>query len=170
MQRQWVFGAIIVLVAIAGFVLFLRGGRKAEESSVGEPAKEEVEEVVSGLSEQMGVTIPEDVERVALRDVTGGSASGLATRKFDETGFSHTLLAALPDPASGSFYEGWMVRGKEGDEDFSVIRSGRLRSSKGGFLLEFSTDRDLTDHPTVVVTEERVDDGKPEDHLLEGSF
>ena len=170
MQRQRLFGAFIVLLVIVGLVLFLRSGEEKEKGEVGEGEGVRIEDVVSELSSQLGVTVPEDVERTSLRDVSGGEASGLATRKHEDGRFTHTILAALPDLQAGTFYEGWLVRGSEGDENFSVLSTGKLRVSKGGYLLEFSSDQDLRDHSQVVVTVERIDDGKPETHILEGNF
>jgi hypothetical protein len=169
MQRQRLFAALIVVLVIVGLVLFIRKG-KEEEGEVGEGEGVRIEDVVSELSTQLGVTVPEDVERISLSDVSGGAATGLATRKVEDGRFIHTVLAALPDLSAGTFYEGWLVRGAEGDEDYSILSTGKLRISKGGYLLEFSSSQDLSDHPKVVVTLESVDDGKPETHILEGKF
>jgi len=170
MQRQRLFGALILLLVGVGLVFYLRGGEKKEEGKVGEEDKVQVEEVTRDLSRQLGVTVPEDVERITLSDVSGGSATGLATRKYESGVYEHTVLAALPDPLQGTFYEGWLVRGKEGDGNYSVVSTGKMRISKSGYLLDFSSSKDLTDHPQVLVTLETRDDGKPEKHMLEGNF
>lgn len=169
MQRQRLFAALIIILVIVGLVLFIRGGKK-EEGGPSEGEGVSIEDVVGELSSQLGVTVPEDVERISLRDVSGGSATGLATRKVENGRFFHTTLAALLDLGLGAFYEGWLVRGSEGEENYSLLSTGKLRVSKGGYLLEFSSSQDLSDHSKVVVTLESVDDGKPETHILEGSF
>lgn len=169
MQRSGLFGVLILILVVIGLVFFLRGG---EEKRVDFSQKEEpaIEDIVEELSTQLGVTIPQDVERTMLKDVSGGSASGLATRSMEGGRFLSTVLAALPDPAEGAFYEGWLVRGQEGEDGFSVVGTGKLNVSKGGYLSEFSSDQNLTGHSRVIVTLEKIDDGKPETHILEGSF
>ena len=169
MQRQRLFGVLVVVLVVGGLVLFFRGGGEEEEISF-ESEEGQVEEVARELSAQLGVSVAEGVERISLRDVTGGSASGLATRDFREGRFDHTVLAALPDLVSNTFYEGWLVRGSEGDEDFSIVGTGRLRRSKGGYLLDHTSSEDLGDHSVVWVTLETTDDSKPEARVLEGSF
>ena len=171
MQRQRLLGAIIIILVIVGLVLFLRGDQTQEEkqtTSEGEGVR--IEDVVSDLSKQLGVTIPEDVERASLTDVGGGGASGLATRKYEDGTFTHTLLAALPDLQPGKFYQGWLIRGTEGDENYEIISTGQMRQAKGGYLLEFSSADDLRDHARVLVSLESVNDQTPETRVLEGSF
>lgn len=169
MQRQRAIAVIVIVLIIVGLALFFRGG-KEEEVEVTEGEGVRIEDVVSELSTQLGVTVPEDVERTSMRDVSGGTATGLATRIFEEGRFTHTILAALPDLEAGSFYAGWLVRGREGEEGYSLMSTGKLRISKGGYLLEFTSNQDLTDHSRVTVTLERVDDGQPETQILEGEF
>ena len=45
-----------------------------------------------------------------------------------------------------------------------------MRLAKGGYILEFSSTTDYSDHQQVVITHELVADATPEDHVLEGSF
>ncbi len=170
MQKQQLFKAIIIVLIGIGLFLYLRGGGKKEEGELGEGAGVRVEEVTQDLSRQLGVTIPEDVERISLADISGGSATGLAIRKYEGGLFEHTILAALPDLSEGKFYAGWLVRGKEGEANYSMIATGKLRVAKSGYLLDFSSSKDLSDHAAVVVTLETKDDGKPEKNILEGSF
>lgn len=170
MPRQRLFTALIVVLVIVGLVLFIRGGVEKDEAEPSEGEGVRIEDVVSELSTQLGVSVPEDVERISLTDVSGGTATGLATRKFDSGRFFHSALAALPDLGPGTFYEGWLARDVEGEEGYSLLNTGKLRRSKGGYLLEFLSDQDLSDHSQVVITLESADDGKPETHILEGSF
>lgn len=170
MQRQRLFGAVVVVLVLGGLFLFFRGGQPVDEGEIGEEEAASVEEVTRELSTQLGVTVAEDVERIALNDVRGEDASGLATRNFVEGRFDHTALAALPDLTAGTHYRGWLVRGFEGDENYSVVDAGKLRVSKGGYLLEFSSSQDLSDHSQVWITIEAEDDGKPETRVLEGDF
>lgn len=160
-SRDIVIG-LIILAVVAGAIVLLRRTRAPEP--LPPPSIEEK------IEKSFNFAIPEDVERADLTDVTGGTGSGLATRKYENGRFTHAVLVDLPDPAPGTFYEGWLVRGKEGDANFAFISTGRMRVAKGGYILEFESSRDYSDHKGIVVTLEKVDDKKPEKHILEGSF
>jgi hypothetical protein len=169
MNRQRLLGVVVVVIVLGGLFLFFRGDQGGE-LEFGEGEEASVEEVTSELSQKLGVTVAEDVERVSLRDINNEGASALATRNYTEGRFMHTILAALPDVESGEDYQGWLVRGSEGDEDYSVLATGVFTTSKGGYLLEFSSSSDLRDHDQVWITSEVVDDGQPGNRMLEGSF
>jgi len=170
MQKEKLLGLLALAAIIAGLFFFFKEGKPKEEAGVGGEEEAKIEKVTQELSQQLGVSVEEGVERVTLKDVLGGGASGLATRNFSEAGFKHTVLAALPDPGSGNYYDGWLVRGEEGDLDYSVMETGRLLRSKGGYLLEYSDNNNLLDYTKVWVTLESKDDGEPEVKVLEGSF
>src|SRR3989304_8066467 len=114
--------------------------------------------------------IPEGFEKAELTDISGGTGSGIATRKYETPRFRHAVLADLSDPESGSFYEGWLVRGEEGEDNFAYISTGKLSIAKGGYMLEFESATDYSDYEGVVITLEKVNDKTPEKHVLEGSF
>jgi hypothetical protein len=164
LKRETIIGAIVVVLIIAGaYFLFTRYQASPEVSLPTEtlPVSDELEE---GFETGLGIEVPEGVEKAALKDVTGGAGTGLATRKFEEGVFEHTLMASLPTPQAGQFYEGWLVS----DDDF--ILTGKLKEMKGGWYLEFEADQDYSDYNRVVVTLEEKDDRQPEKHVLEGSF
>lgn len=163
MSRNIVIGLIVLLI-IAGIVYWYRKAGTPELPPAPQPTFEET------FEDRFNIQVPEDVDKAELRDVSGGDASGLATRKFESGKFTHAVLADLSDPAAGYFYEGWLVRGRQGDENFAYISTGRLTLAKGGYMLEFESSRDYSEYSEVVVTLEAVDDKKPEKHILEGSF
>ncbi len=169
-QRQQLFGVLVVLVILVGVVLFFRGGDSVEEELDFEREKVSVEEVVDELSSRLGVSVAEDVERITLSDVGGEGATGIATRDFSDGKFTHTVLAALPDLVSEAYYGGWLVRGSKGNDDYSLVVTGKFRRSKGGYLLEYSSTEDLSDHVNVWVTLESEEDMDPETRVLEGQF
>lgn len=164
MKRRDIVIGLIVVAVLAGIVFLIRRNATPQLSVDSGPSVEE------RLSDAFNLEIPADVERAELADVSSGTGSGIATRDFDGTTFTHMILADLADPDAGAFYEGWLVRGEEGDEDFDAIPTGRLRVAKGGFMLEFTSTTDLSDYQGVVVTIETVADGTPEEHVLEGTF
>jgi len=103
----------------------------------------------------------------ALADVTGGGSFGLAYTQYADGLF--TLIAkmgALPEPADGYFYEGWLVRR---GENISVISTGKAVVSGVWHANIFLSSTDLSDHDFFVLTLE-PDDGNPAptEHILEG--
>ena len=161
--RDIVIG-LIILAVLALAIVWIKRAKTAKTTPIPTPSVEEK------IEKSFNFAIPEDVERANLTDVTGGTGSGLATRKYENGRFTHAVLADLPDPAPGTFYEGWLVRGKPGDSNFAFLSTGRMRVAKGGYTLEFESSRDYPDYKGIVVTLEKVDDKKPEKHILEGSF
>ena len=159
MERRDIVIGIVILAALAGFIYFRSQREVPEELQVRQTLS-----VEDQLEFAFDFDIPDDVEKAELKDVSGGNATGIATRKFDAGRFTHAVLADLPDPEPGTFYEGWLVM------DDSLISTGRLRIAKGGYLLEFQSSTDYSSYDNAVVTLERVADSVPEEHILEGSF
>jgi hypothetical protein len=164
MDKRTIALGLIIFVAIAGAVILFKQTRTSQPLPTITPSMTEK------IENDFKYQIPEDVERVELKDVSGETGSGLATRKFEEGKFSHVVLADLPELSAGEFYEGWLVRGKTGDSNFSFFSTGKMKIAKGGFLLEFESEKDYSDYNQVVVTLEKTDDSNPETHILEGSF
>jgi hypothetical protein len=162
MKRRDIVIGLIVVALIAGTIYLIRR-RNSQETPLktNEPTTEETE---SRLEDTFKLDIPEDLDKAQLKDVTGGTSTGIATREFVSGKFTHTALVDLPDPAVGYFYEGWLVKG---DQYFST---GKLRIAKGGYLLEFQSGVDYSDYDKVVITLEKVFDKTPEQHVLEGTF
>ncbi len=121
------------------------------------------------IEEVFNYTIPEDVEKIDLKDVTDSGFNGVATRKYENGKFELVILADVEDPKEG-FYQGWLTKGKEGEVGFSYVKLGNLRMAKGGYLLEFESTTDYSSYNQVWVTLEEKDDAKIEKHILEGSF
>lgn len=163
-KRDIVIGVLILLL-LSGVIFWRQRSKPTEERKVPDTLSLEEE-----LEEKFRLEIPEDVDKAQLKDVSGGNSSGIATRKFQEGKFTHTLLADLPEPEQGAFYEGWLLRGEEGSENFSIVSTGRLRLAKGGYLLEFESTTDYSDFDKVLVSLEKIADKNPEKHILEGSF
>ena len=131
------------------------------------PAVNEVEsEPLGELPETF--PMPEGEERTVLRDVSGGESFGEATRSFVGGTFTHKVLANLPDPEPGFFYEGWLVR----PSPFRILSTGKMiKSQDGKYVLSFSSKSDLRRYTNVVITIEPDDgDPAPAGHILEGSF
>ncbi len=164
MNKRDIFIGLIILAILATVVYWLRKpGQPTPEIPMAPAAEEKFESAFN-------LEIPEDVDKAILKDVSGGMASGIATRRFEDNQFSHAVLADLADPEAGSFYQAWLIRGKEGDLDFAQLSTGKLRIAKGGWLLEYQSKTNYSDYNDVLVSLEKIFDQTPESHILEGSF
>lgn len=164
MRRNVIIG-FVAIILIAGLVYWYR---RTKMTSQLPPSPQPTFE--QKFEDRFNIEVPENVDKVELKDVSGGDASGLATRNFESGRFTHTVLADLPDPAPGYFYEGWLIRGKEGDENFALISTGKMRLAKGGFILEFESSKDYSEYSNVILTLETVNNKNLGKHILEGSF
>jgi rhodanese-related sulfurtransferase len=103
----------------------------------------------------------------SLVDVTGGAVTGTAYILRENGMIMHEVIAVLPDPESGAFYEGWLVSsGPQG----GVISTGKMvKQSDGSWMLAFAADDEYEGYDFVVITLEKVEDANPEVHILEGT-
>ena len=117
---------------------------KPEDLGRGTAAGEgvEIEDRVSQIQKQFGVTIAENVQKAVLNSVDDSGATGLATR--DDRGLV-TILANLPDTKPG-----YTARLTEGDKKFEL---GALQVSKGGWMVEKSLTGETAKYSTVEVLE-----------------
>ncbi len=160
------------LLIVIGMVVVIGGGwywlkktvKPEEKAAVGNNMV--VNERIVRKYEEAKLGLSDNSEKINLSSVGKIKGLGMAVREVSGEVFLHTILAELPDPEVGKFYEGWLVR----ESDKSVVYSGRLELRKGGWMLEYVGKKDLNDHKLVVVTLESKDDQKPETHILEGRF
>lgn len=151
--RDIVIGAIVLVILVTG-VLLIRRARNNRLASLPTPTPSIQQRLQKTFN---GLTIPTDRESADLTDVTGGQGIGVASRKFSEGTFSLTVMANLPSPKSGTFYQAFLFK------DSSSISIGSLRLAKGGYIVDFTSLKDYSGYNRVVVDLE----GK---HVLEGSF
>lgn len=163
--RDIVIGAIVLVVLISGVLIIKRAKNRAALLPTPTPSiQERVQKTFNGL------VIPTDRENTDLTAVGGAEGIGVASRKYSGGTYSITVMADLPEPKSGYFYQAWIVRGSTGDSDFSYISTGALRLAKGGYISDFTSSKDYSGYKKVVVTLEKISDNTPESHVLEGSF
>ena len=165
MKRRDIVIGLIILLLLAGFI-YLRQRIKSEEEMI-------VPETLSSeqiFEDRFNIQIPEDVDKAELKEADGSGGSGLAIRKFEDGRFTHSVLVDLPDPEAGYFYEGWLAKGEDGEDDYSLISTGKLRLAKGGWMLDFTSSTDLSDHSKVIVSLEKTFDKNLEKKVLEGGF
>lgn len=163
-KRDIVIGLVVLIILTVAVYLVRRP--KAPELSLDETSGESQRIVES----KFNLTIPENVKKIDLTNVAGYKSHAIATRKYVNGLFTHTILSDLPDPAFGTFYQGWLVRGKAGEPNFAAISTGKLELGKGGYILNFESKTNYSDYKGVVITLEKVDDSTPEAYVMEGSF
>lgn len=144
-SRDILVGLLVLVVLITG-VLWVRKARtdKALKLQTTPTTEEKISRSFNNLQ------IPEDVKKVELNDVSGGDGFGIAT--------SDMVLADLPDPQQGYFYQVWL------EKNGKLISLGKMRVAKGGWILEGNISG------RVIVSLEKVFDQKLETRVLEGSF
>lgn len=165
MRNDIVIGFIILVVLLGGAYLLRRPSQPPQAPSV----SNEIEEVERDISEKFNVDIPEDVEKSALSDVTGGNSSAIATKQETDGQFVYTILADLPDLESGNYY-GWFVPLEDGEFGYEGALVGTMRQAKGGWLLELESNENIGDNARVIVSTAKSADNTPENIVLEGSF
>ena len=164
MVRKDIIIGLVVLLLIAAAVFYFK------KPKVPEVTPTPTQDIEERIKESFKFEIPDDLERVELVDVSDGDSYGIATRKFEGGRFSHVVLADLPEPEEGFFYQGWLFKGEEGSEDYLLVSTGRAVVAKGGYLIEFNSASDLSMYYGVMVTKEKVFDINPEEKVLEGFF
>jgi uncharacterized SAM-binding protein YcdF (DUF218 family) len=152
MRNSYIIGIIVIIVVgiLSVFLFNNLSGSKTQAPSEPPPKEPEVTELIS---------------------VGGFTGEAIATRVYDRGSFVHTITTKnVPDPASGKFYEGWLVK-KE--PKLTFISTGELEKEGENYKLTYNVSTDYFDYSDVVVTEETEAnglDGKPETHILEGTF
>gem|GEM_PF-3116194 len=107
-------------------------------------------------------------KKATLVDVSGGTGTGKAFVLRKGGKLSYTVTGNLPDPKSGTFYEGWLA--KKGTSPPQFVDTGKLAKQKdGSYEVSYSSDNLYEGYDFVVITWEQVDDQKPEKHILEGT-
>jgi hypothetical protein len=158
-SRKDIVIGFILIIALIGGAFFYKNLKTPKILST--PTPSTIKSKIEGL---FNYVIPDDLDSIELKDVSGGIYRGIAARKFEKGTFTITVLVDLPDLSSNEFYEGWI---SSGDKFISI---GKLRIAKGGFLVDFTSNIDYSSYNKVIVTKEKVNDNKPESLILEGSF
>ncbi len=165
-SRNILIGVVVVIIIVLVAIFFIRRNQDSSSNLVNKniPFPTPISSFQQSLQNNFGITIPSAATKADLVDVTGGGQVGLVTLEKSNGQNSYTVIANLEDPNRGYFYQAWLVNGNE------TISLGKLSIAKGGWLTNFNSSKDLSDHKKVWVTLERSDDSTPEKHILEGSF
>lgn len=141
MKLRDVVTGLVILVILVTSVLLIKKARVNKLQAIPSPTPS-VEQRVS--NKFGGLTIPDDIDKAELTDVSGGNAFGIATKGM--------VLADLPEPGDGNFYQVWEETGGR------LTLLGKMRIAKGGYLFEGK----ITGSKVIVTLGEK--------RILEGSF
>lgn len=145
MRTRDIITGLLVVAIVVGGVLWAKKVRLQNQAQVS-PQTPTIEEKIGTVFP--GFQVPDDIEKVELKDISGGDSFGVATRT--------EVLANLPDPEAGKHYQVWLEKGNQ------KILLGSMRVAKGGYLLEYKSS-DYPGYNKVVV---KLGDKS----ILEGSF
>ncbi len=160
--------AIVVLILAAVGILWYVDSTKVDETPSAVTTK--VTPATPAAEATSSASAKVEVETIQLKAVGVFNGKGIATRVFKDDKFTHTITTTLGNPASGKFYEGWLVNMSKTPPFFST---GPVEDIDGVYELTYEAKVDYSDYTMVVITEETSDkgfDGVPEVHVLEGLF
>lgn len=135
---------LVVLVVLISAVLVIKKSLNKKNLIV--PSDTSIEQKISKTFN--GLVIPEDTEKIELKDVSGGESFGIAT--------DTEVLANLPDLSNGYFYQVWS------NDSGKLISLGKMRMAKGGYIFEGNLK-----NKKIVVSKEKIFDNKIEVKILE---
>lgn len=168
--RNILIGIVTFVVVILLIVYFVRRRQSPNIINVNSPLPTSTSSYQQELQNNFGITVPSNAITADLKDSTGGNQVGLATEETNNGQYTYTVIANLEDPTTGYFYNGWLVRGKQGDSNFDAVNLGKLNLAKGGWIISYTSYKDLSDHKSVWVTLSRGISNFSDQHVLEGSF
>ncbi len=150
-RKDIITGLVVILVIIGGVYLFRYLKKNKVVLPTSSPASYEFKK---DFEDSFKLDIPDEVNSIELKDVTGGDSRGIATE--------NEILVDANDPESG-FYQAWI------EKDGVLTSLGKLTIAKGGWLIEYSMPN-IVENSKVVVSLEINNDNKIEKRILEGSF
>lgn len=150
-KRDVIIGFTIIALIIIGAFLYKRS-KSPQINLISTPTPITFQK---DIEESFKYDIPDNINSIELKDVSGGNGRGIATDK--------EVLADIDDPISNNFYQGWLE--KEGN----FISLGKLKIVKGGWLLEYNKSK-LQDASKIIISLESVFDNTVEKKILEGTF
>lgn len=111
--------------------------------------------------------LPGGVSAGNLQAVAGKTGSATAVAISDGQRYALVIAANLPAPDNNQFYFGWLTTG---EDDSNFVPLGKLDQKNGQFYLSFETDANYSMYQTIVITQERSADSKPEVKILVGEI
>jgi len=103
------------------------------------------------------------IESASFVNVSGVSGSATATRKYGDGSFTMSVNATLPIP-EGDTYQVWIVGG-------DILKLAGTMDGSENYSLVFNDVDNYSSTNTIWITREITpNEGRPEKHVLEGTF
>ena len=164
MERRDIVIGLVILLILAGIVYWVARPKQTPIEDI-EPSPSVEEQ----MEDQFKTEVPEDADKVELEDTSGGDSRGIAFRRVVGGALVLSFLADLAEPEPETFYQAWAV--KEGEDgELETISLGKLTMAKGGYVLDYQTEKDLEGYDTVIISREKTFDNEMEEKVLESSF
>ena len=145
MRAKNIFAAFIVVVAVVAGVLLIKNRAKVSQKPSPTPTPSIQQQILNKFN---GLVVPQDQESIELKDVSGGSGMGLATRS--------EILADLPSLPNGEAYQAWL------ENNGKTVLLGTFKLAKGGWILSYNSSAYPGYDKVIVAVGTK--------HILEGSF
>jgi hypothetical protein len=145
MRFKNILVTLLILILLIAGVLFILKKARLKNTSVPSPTPSIEQKIESKFK---NLIIPEDAERVELKNVSGTEGYGMATKS--------EILADLPEPLVGQKYKVWL------EKDGKTVLLGNMTEAKGGWILNYNSSN-YPGYNKIIVT---LNDA----HILEGSF
>lgn len=136
--------AVLVVAAVVFFIISPRLSKKTPKiiSTPTPSVEEQLQDKFKGLP------IPDDTERIELKNVSGTEAMGMAGK--------NEIVADLPELSPGEAYRVLLGNGTK------TVFLGVMRQAKGGWILEYDLSR-YPDYKEISIV-------KGSNRILEGTF
>src|SRR6266404_3857775 len=167
-SRNILIGVVVIIIIILSAIFLIRRAQSSNQNSLNLPTFTPISQFQQQLQTNFGIKVPASAVKADLVDINRGNQMGLVTLDKSNGQNVYTVIANLNDPSSGYFYQAWLINDSTKTAD--IISLGKLNLAKGGWLVNYSSIKDLSDHKKVWVTLEKIADNTPEKHILEGSF
>lgn len=151
-RKDIITGLVVILVIIGGVYLFKYLKKDKVVLPTSSPASYEFKK---DFEDSFKLDIPDNINSIELKDISGGDSRGIAT--------DSEILLDASDPETGYYYEAWL------ESSDKLVSLGKFRVAKGGWLIEYDKSKN-EDSTKVVISLEKVNDNKIEKRILEGSF
>ncbi|MFZ3301541.1 MAG: hypothetical protein WA152_02400 [Microgenomates group bacterium] len=151
-RKDIITGLIVILLVIGGVYLFKYLKKDKAITPTPSPASYEFKK---DFEDTFKLDIPDNVNSIELKDISGGDSRGIAT--------NNEVLVDASDPEAGYYYEAWL----ENSDKF--VSLGKLQVAKGGWMLEYNGSK-YPEYKKIVISLEKANDNKIEKKILEGSF
>lgn len=166
-SRQHIITGVIIAIAAIFFFVSVQDAQTPSEKQKTDIMQTKTTSKETSSHDGKGPIVTFTLEGI-LEDVTGGSAMGIGMAGYtDGLYVLDAVFEDLPETTGTDYYEGWLVR--EGTPT-SVISTGKAtKESENTYSHGFTSEKDLRDHTTFVLTLEPNDGNPaPAKHILKG--